>query len=114
MPKPSQAAERFAPIVQAEGSAALFKVGDEIKVAVRFPIGHFRVPNYIRGRKGTVERVIEPRAVNNEEEGYGRNAGQKRHYYRIAFPLSELWPDYQGPSNDGIRIEVFETWLERR
>ena len=64
-------------------------------------------------RRGTVEAVIEPAGVDNEEEGYGRNAGAKRHYYRIAIPMTEIWPDYAGSPRDGLRIEVFETWLER-
>lgn len=48
-----------------------------------------------------------------EEEAYGRNAGAKCHYYRIAIPMTEIWPDYVGSPRDGLRIEVFETWLER-
>jgi len=101
-------------IIAADGYQPLFKAGDEVRISVRYPIGHFRVPNYIRGKRGTIEAVIGPRAVNNEEEGYGRNAGAKLHYYRIAIPLTELWPEYNGSANDGLRIEVFETWLERR
>jgi nitrile hydratase subunit beta len=100
-------------VVPAEGEEPIFATGDRIKVVVRFPVGHFRVPNYIRGKRGVVEAVIEPAAVNNEEEGYGRNAGSKRHYYRIAIPMTELWSGYRGSSSDGLRIEVFETWLER-
>jgi hypothetical protein len=100
-------------IVKAEGEEPLFRVDDNVKIAKRFPIGHFRAPNYIRGKRGRVEVVIEPRAVNNEDEGFGRNAGEKRHYYRIAIPLTELWPKYTGSPRDGLRIEVFETWLER-
>jgi nitrile hydratase subunit beta len=100
-------------IVKAVGEEPLFRAGDDVKIAMRFPLGHFRVPNYIRGKRGRVETVIEPPAVNNEEEGFGRNAGAKRHYYRIAIPLTELWPKYAGSPNDGLRIEVFETWLER-
>jgi nitrile hydratase len=57
--------------------------------------------------------VIEPRAVNNEEEGFGRNAGSKRHYYRVALPMLELWRGYAGSARDQLKIEVFETWLER-
>jgi nitrile hydratase subunit beta len=101
-------------IVHADNEEPLFKAGDSVKIAVRFPIGHYRVPNYIRGKRGRVEAVIEPRAVNNEEEGFGRNVGLKRHYYRIAIPLTELWPNYAGSPNDGLRIEVFENWLEKR
>lgn len=103
----------LAHIVKAEGAEPLFKAGDPIKISLRFPIGHYRVPTYIRGKRGRVEAVIEPPAVNNEDEGFGRNAGVKRHYYRIAIPLTELWPKYAGSKNDGLRIEVFETWLER-
>lgn len=100
-------------VVKAEGAEPLFKTGDEIKISMRFPVGHFRTPNYIRGKRGLIEAVIEPAAINNEDEGFGRNAGVRRHYYRIAIPLSELWPGYAGSKKDGLRIEVCETWLER-
>ena len=84
-----------------------------MRIAERFPIGHYRVPRYIRGKSGVIEAVIEPRAVNNEEEGFGRNAGSKRHYYRVALPMLELWQGYAGPARDQLKIEVFEAWLER-
>jgi nitrile hydratase subunit beta len=100
-------------VVLAEGEAPIFAVGDRVRVDQRFPIGHYRVPNYIRGKQATVVGVITPAAVNNEEEGYGRNAGSKRHYYRVALEMTELWPFYPRPSNDKLFIEVFETWLER-
>jgi nitrile hydratase subunit beta len=101
-------------IVHADGEEPLFKVGDDVTIALRFPIGHYRVPTYIRGKHGRVEAVIEPPAVDDDAEGFGRNAGLKRHYYRLAIPLTELWPNYTGSPQDGLRIEVFETWLERR
>lgn len=99
-------------IVLAEGEARIFAIGDRVRVAVRFPIGHFRVPNYIRGKRGTIVAIIAPAAVNNEEEGYGRNAGSKRHYYRISLPMTELWSSYPKSLKDSLLIEVFETWLE--
>jgi nitrile hydratase subunit beta len=107
------AAAKPPPIVLAEGEVPAFQPGDRVRVAVRYPVGHYRVPRYVRGKHGVVESVILPAAVNNEEEGYGRNAGAKRHYYRVAFPLSELWPNYAHAAHDGLRIEIFETWLER-
>jgi len=100
-------------LVSAPGEEPIFRPGDAIRIATREPIGHYRVPLYLRCKTGTVEAVIEPAAVDNEEEGYGRNAGSKRHYYRIAVPMTEIWPDYVGSPRDGLRIEVFETWLER-
>jgi nitrile hydratase subunit beta len=101
------------PVVLADGEKPLFSPGDSVRVLGRAPIGHYRVPTYLRGRPGTVERVIEPAGIDNEEEGFGRNAGKKRHYYRVAFPMTEIWPQYGGSSNDSLRIEIFETWLER-
>ena len=100
-------------IVRAEDEQSVFAPGDRVRVSARFPIGHYRVPQYIRGKTAVIERVIEPRAVNNEEEGFGRNAGSKRHYYRIAILMTKLWPGYAGSASDCLCIEVFETWLEK-
>ena len=104
---------RFAEVVTALGEDPIFRVGDNVRVMTREPIGHYRVPSYLRGKSGVVEAIIEPAAVDNEEEAYGRNAGSKRHYYRIAVPMTSIWPDYSGSPRDDLRIEVFETWLER-
>ncbi|MFA5956498.1 SH3-like domain-containing protein [Hyphomicrobium sp.] len=109
----AQPSEKSLHIVTAFGEQPVFKIGDRVRVADRAPIGHYRVPRYLRKKLGGVEAVIEPAFVDNEEEGYGRNAGSRRHYYRIAFPMTELWPDYAGSPKDGLRIEVFESWLER-
>ncbi|RFU49064.1 SH3-like domain-containing protein [Paraburkholderia sp. DHOC27] len=101
------------PIVYSLGEKPIFRPGDAVRIGTRSPIGHYRLPLYLRGKKGSVERVIEPVAVDNEEEGYGHNAGRRLHYYRISIPMTEIWPDYAGPPHDGLRIEVYETWLER-
>jgi nitrile hydratase len=100
-------------MVFAEGEKAMFRPGDKVRVMERSPIGHYRVPIYLRGHTGVVERVIEPMQLDNEREGFGLNAGDRRHYYRVAFALRDLWATYRGPPRDGLRIEVFETWLER-
>ncbi len=99
-------------IVTAPGETALFKSGDRIRISERYPVGHYRVPRYVRGKQAIVESVIEPAAINNEEEGFGRNAGIKLHYYRVIIPLAELWPGYPISSNDGLHIEVCENWLD--
>jgi len=99
--------------VPAFGETPLFMPGDRVRILVRWPVGHYRVPIYLRGKLGIVETIIEPPAVDNEQEGYGRNAGEKRHYYRVAVQLTEIWPAYAGSSRDSLHIEVFETWLER-
>jgi nitrile hydratase len=99
--------------VKALGEEPAFMAGDRVRISVRYPVGHYRVPAYIRGKHGIVDVLLRPAAVNNEEEGFGRNAGSKGHYYRVGIPLTELWPGYAGPSQDRLIIEVFESWLER-
>jgi nitrile hydratase subunit beta len=100
-------------IVKAFGEQPRFNPGDTIKISVHYPVAHYRVPTYVRGKRGVVEMVIDRALVNNEEEGFGRNVGSLGYYYRVAIPLTELWPGYAGSTKDGLRIEVFETWLER-
>lgn len=110
---PDDGASTITGVIHAPGDIPVFQAGDCVRVSVRSPVGHYRAPIYLRGKAGSVEAVIEPAGIDNEEEGYGRNAGLKRHYYRIAIPMTEIWPDYAGSARDGLRIEVFETWLER-
>jgi nitrile hydratase len=108
-----RSAKRFAGVVAATGEVPIFQIGDRVRVMTRRPVGHYRVPTYLRGKAGVVDAVIEPAAVDNEEEAYGRNAGSRRHYYRITVRMTSIWTDYEGSPRDNLRIEVFETWLER-
>ena len=105
--------KHLAQVLAATGEAPSFEIGDHVAVMTRSPVGHYRVPTYLRGKTGVVKAVIEPTAVDNEEEAYGRNAGSRRHYYRIVVPMTSIWPDYAGSPRDDLRVEVFETWLER-
>jgi hypothetical protein len=100
-------------VVLATGEPTAFAPGDRVRVRDRRPIGHYRVPTYLRGKAALVESIFLPPQLNNEEEGFGRNAGGKRHYYRIGLPMTEIWPAYAGSPRDTLRIEVFESWLER-
>ena len=96
-------------MVYALGEQPSFEPGDRIRIAERRPVGHYRVPTICAARRGEVEAVIEPPAVDNEEEGYRPQRGLAPHYYRVAIPMTEIWPDYAGSPRDGLRIEVFET-----
>ncbi len=94
-------AQGIAGVVLASGEAPLFGPGDRVRVSNRSPVGHYRVPAYLRSKTGCIESVIEPRGIDNEEEGFGPNAGRKLHYYRVAIPMTEIWTDYAGSPSDG-------------
>ena len=99
--------------VKSFGDQPAYEAGDSVKISIRYPVAHYRVPRYIRGKQAVIESFIGRALVNNEEEGFGRNAGSLGYYYRVVIALNELWPGYAGSPRDNLRIEVFETWLER-
>jgi nitrile hydratase len=70
-----EAAKGLPGLVSALGKEPIFGPGDRIRISTRSPVGHYRAPVYLRGKTGSVEA---------EQEGYGRNAGSKLHYFRIA------------------------------
>ena len=45
----------FPGIVRATGEAPLFRRGESVRVLTRAPVGHYRVPTYLRGKAGLVE-----------------------------------------------------------
>jgi nitrile hydratase subunit beta len=103
----------FGGMVPALGELPVFETGDAVLISTRIPMGHYRMPTYLRGKRGTVETVIRPMAVNNEQEAYGHNAGSKGYYYRVSIAMTEVWANYSGSPKDKILIEIFENWLER-
>lgn len=88
----------------------LFNVGQRVRIADRTPPVHHRVPSYVKGMRGTVERVC---GLHGEPEKFIRGDGEpKRRIYRVRIPQTELWPDYSGTAADKLEIEIFEHWLE--
>ena len=89
-----------------------FSLGQAVQVRDDLqPIGHYRTPHYVRGKQGTIERVLAY-FLNPEEEGYGKNAGTTQRLYRVRFSQSTLWNDYNGQDSDVLEIEIFEPWLK--
>ena len=95
-----------------------FKVGDRVRIAKAHPPGHRRIPEYIRGKTGTIERYCGE-FRNPEELAYGidcfagRSTDAKRALYRVRFKQSEVWRDYRGPDGDTLDLEVQEHWLQK-
>ena len=88
-----------------------FEVGARVAVRRTYPPGHRRTPYYIRGKKGTIERICGT-FRNPEELAYGFDGEPKRVLYRVRFPQAEVWPDYTGGARDVLELEIFEHWLE--
>ncbi len=91
--------------------AAKFAPEQRVRVRADYPPGFLRTPYYCRGKVGVVERVLPP-LVNPEESAYGRADGPKKVQYRVRFSMRDLWPDYAGPKQDAVEIEILEHWIE--
>jgi nitrile hydratase len=93
-------------------TAKRFKPGEPVRVRRAFPPGHIRTPIYIRGAEGVIERDCGD-CVNAEERAFGRSGLPKLPLYRVRFKQRQIWPDYAGPANDSVEIEIYANWLER-
>ena len=69
-----------------------FRPGERIRIATRSAGDRQRMPFYLRGKRGTVEAVLEPAASNPADA----------RSYRLAIPLTEIWPDYVGSPQGGF------------
>ncbi|MGQ4807563.1 Thiocyanate hydrolase subunit alpha [Candidatus Entotheonellaceae bacterium PAL068K] len=87
-----------------------FEPGDRVRVAPIHPPGHRRIPDYIRGKSGVVERYCGA-FPNPEELAYGFDGLPARHLYRVRFQQPDIWPAYDGPVHDTLDLEVQEHWL---
>ena len=93
----------------ADNIAPKFKPGQGVTVRNLNPLGHTRVPRYIRGRSGTIERdhgvFIFP---DTHAAGTGKSP---QHVYSVRFEAREVWgPD--SASSDAIYIDLWDDYLD--
>ena len=88
-----------------------FRPGQRVRVAARPHEGHHRTPAYVKGKIGSVERA-HASFMNPETRAYGEDGLPEQQLYLVRFAQSDVWPDYSGPRDDGIYVDVFEHWLE--
>ena len=91
--------------------AAGLKPGDSVRVREDYPPGHIRTPVFIRGKAGVVIRVFGE--FENPEIAVYELEGPKKTLYQVRFRQADLWPDYTGPAQDTLDIDIYEHWLER-
>ncbi len=85
-----------------------FKVGQQVRAKDMHPSGHTRLPRYVRGRVGTVER-LQPAAVLPDTNAHfvAENA---QHCYQVSFSSTDLWGSDAEPF--ALHIDLFESYLE--
>ena len=93
-----------------------FSTGQKVQVKPegtrsRWRKPHIRVPGYIYGAVGEIERVC---GVFKDPEALAFNLKTEavQPLYRVRFPLAQLWPEYQSSSKDTIDVEIYQHWLQ--
>ncbi|MDJ0958069.1 MAG: nitrile hydratase subunit beta [Arenicellales bacterium] len=90
---------------------ARFKIGDQVRISDRREERHHRVPAYVKGHVGTIERVCKPQG-QPELLSLGESGEPVKTVYRVHLEQTQLWRDYRGAECDTLEIEIFEHWLE--
>jgi nitrile hydratase beta subunit len=87
-----------------------FAVGDNVRITNVPAAAHTRLPGYLRGRTGTVERVFEGDYAYFTHTADG--IGDPMPIYIVEFPPSALWGSQAEPGRETVYAELFEAYLE--
>lgn len=91
-----------------DGAPARFKPGDAVVARNLHPDGHTRLPRYVRGRRGTIDRDHGIFSFN-DSNAHGRGE-QPQHVYSVRFTARELWgPD--APERDTLYVDLWDAHL---
>jgi nitrile hydratase subunit beta len=107
-PLPSgEQVEEFQPLEAGQLHPA-FVVGDAVTARVMNPIGHTRLPRYVRGKTGVVERLLGS-FVFPDANALGRGCF-RRPVYAVRFDGRELWGN-GGTGKTSICVDLWEEYL---
>ena len=91
-------------------SPPAFQAGDRVRARNLNPPGHTRLPRYVRGHVGVVERW---HGAHVFPDVHAHGGGEDpRHLYTVRFAARELW-GLDAPARDNVSLDLWEPYLER-
>jgi polyhydroxyalkanoate synthesis regulator phasin len=92
-----------------------FSVGQRVRVraeniATRWRRPHLRTPGYIFGAAGVVERYVG--VFDSPELNAFQHVEGVQPLYRVRFAMGDVWREYDGPAQDTIDVEIYQSWLD--
>ena len=104
---------RGAPTLRPAGAPARFALGQHVRTHAGAVPHHTRLPGYVRGKRGVIERVHGPHVF---ADAHALGLGEQPHWlYTVAFAGAELWPGEQRRGAAGsltVSVEAWEPYLE--
>lgn len=90
-------------------ATAHFHAGQRVRARTLNPVGHTRLPRYVRGKIGTIERDGDVEELQDTDvQGLGP---KQQHVYTVRFAARELWGDQANP-HDYVYAALWEGYLE--
>ena len=88
---------------------ARFKVGDRVRARNMHPVGHTRLPRYVRGRVGEVYMVHGTFVF--PDTNFNRSGEDPQPLYSVRFSAQELWGP-EGVAKDFVHLDLWDDYLE--
>jgi nitrile hydratase len=86
-----------------------FRVGQPVVARNLHPVGHTRLPRYVRGRRGEV--AIDHGVFIFPDTHAAGQGTSPQHVYSVRFTARELWgPD--APARDTVHVDLWDDYLE--
>jgi nitrile hydratase len=98
-----------APASRAAHVAPRFEVGQRVRALNINPIGHTRLPRYVRAKLGTIDRnhgIFVFPDTNAHFQGE-----RPQHVYSVRFAANELW-GAQAAAHDAVYVDLWDNYLE--
>ncbi len=96
------------PVTRRATAPAKFVLGQQVRVFRNTPSAHTRVPRYIRGCVGVIDRV---HGCHVFADSHARGDGEDPHWlYNVRFEASELWGESAQKSS--VHVDCWEPYLE--
>jgi nitrile hydratase len=100
---------RGGPTLRETTVAPRFAVGDAVRARNLNPIGHTRLPRYVRGRSGVISR-LHGAHVFPDANAHGAGE-QPQPLYQVSFDAAELWGP-ETPWRGGVALDLWESYLD--
>jgi nitrile hydratase subunit beta len=90
-------------------AAPHFRAGQRVRARNMHPVGHTRLPRYVRGKLGTIER---DHGVFVFPDTNAHFLGEKpQHVYSVRFAARQLWGEQAAPM-DCVYVDLWDDYLE--
>jgi nitrile hydratase beta subunit len=98
-----------APASRAVDAPARFETGQAVRARNLNPVGHTRLPRYVRGRAGVITAHHGAHVFPDSNAHF--QGEDPRHLYTVRFSARELWGP-EAPARDSVCLDLWEPYLE--